>query len=141
MTVKVVVKNTIVWAQIDTAARSIWVNKEWFIQQGGVIIHNDNQGANAVDGRDIEVEGTGYLNLGLWGCMMKETVRVMKTLPSLMLIGRNFWWRYALRLDMGIGIGRITYNKKHYEGKIKQDTKNSGRKGEYKEDNRRRRSR
>jgi hypothetical protein len=50
----------------DTDAQSFWVDKEWFIKQGGKVQHDDNL-AEGADGGRLLVAGKGFLrNLTLW---------------------------------------------------------------------------
>lgn len=87
------------WGIMDTAARSIWVDETWFKYIGGSII-DDEAGAGAADGSNLDVAEKGELSLSSWGCIFKEVVSVMRKLPATVLIGIRFWRQYALMMDL-----------------------------------------
>jgi hypothetical protein len=88
-------------AVIDTGAQSFWVDKAWFLAQGGTI-HDDEGSAEGADGGRLLVAGKGVLPcFTLWGHrFVEQAVRVMESLPSKVLIGSEFWRKYALKLDL-----------------------------------------
>lgn len=49
-----------VWVPMDTAARSVWVDREWFLGAGGTIME-DYRGASAADGHPMLIAGRGML--------------------------------------------------------------------------------
>ena len=46
------------WVPMDTAAKSIWVDEEWYRKRGGAVIE-DQGGADSADGTPIDVSGKG----------------------------------------------------------------------------------
>ena len=120
-------EDMIVWLQvghknvpavIDTAAYSLWADAEWFRQAGGTV-KPDSSAAQAVNGRPLEVAGRGRLTFGLWGCLFESyPVRLMRPLPSKVLIGRRFWIQSKLFLDLGSLRGEIMVNGRRYGGSI-----------------------
>ena len=81
-----------IWTPIDTAALSIWVDHQWFMETGGQMEISDNKySARAADGSNIDVSGSGWLNFSLWGKQFQERVRIMNNLPDKVLMGRKFW--------------------------------------------------
>lgn len=93
-------------APIDTAAFSIWVDYSWFLGHGGRMLTLGGA-ATAADGREIAVKGTGEMAFSVWGENFTEKVRVITTLPTKVLIGRKFWRRNGLVLDLEQGKGSI----------------------------------
>jgi hypothetical protein len=81
-------------AFIDTAAKSSWVDENWFVRKGGTIIPPvNNMRTTGADGREFEVAGEGTLSFQLFGRLFRDIrVRFMKRLPSNVLIGLKFWY-------------------------------------------------
>ncbi len=69
------------WAPIDTAARSVWVDRGWFVDNAGVVEADDGT-ATAADGTELPVAGRGTMRFKLWGADLTENVRVMSVLPG-----------------------------------------------------------
>ena len=109
------------WVPVDTAALSIWVDHDWFIQNGGKVSMCEGT-AEAVDGHRLKVEGVGMLTFELWGRMFDEEVRVLSRLPDKLLIDRKFWRRNALCLDLAANRGVIRVGGARYEGLIEKGT-------------------
>ncbi len=106
-------------AEIDTGARSIRVNPEWLTAQGGVISpsHVKAGGANQ---RPLTFAGEGVLSFRLRGKFFKNyPVKVLPGLKSDVLIGRSFWVKTLLRLDLGIGEGSICVKGKMFSGHVR----------------------
>lgn len=61
----------------DTAVRSIWVDKNWFLKMGGTIVinHYESEGA---DGQKMNVCGAGKLSVLLWGYQFYEKSALWK---------------------------------------------------------------
>lgn len=100
---------------IDTAALSIWVDQAWFESNGGKLISRGGA-AQAADGSDLEVIGTGELEFGFWGLTFREKVRVMSTLPDKLPIGRTFWRKHGLILNLGQNTGSVRYEGARVDG-------------------------
>lgn len=81
-------------------------------------------GAEADDGRLIKLVGHGVLKFELWGCHFEEDMRIMRALPSKVLIGNSFWRKYALRLDLDKNTGSIRCRKKIFRGKVSNEEVN-----------------
>ena len=105
------------WVPVETAARSIWVDYEWFTLRGGSIIPNEGM-AEAVNGHNLNVKGVVLLNFELWGQKFSEEVRVLQNLPDKLLIGRKFWRRHSLRLDLAANCGSIRIHSTWVSGRI-----------------------
>ena len=104
-------------APIDTATLSIWIDHAWFIENGGRLTSKGGS-ANAADGREIGVIGSGKLKFAFWGVKFEEEVRVMSMLPDKMLIGRRFWRANGLQLDLGKNSGSVRQKNRHVHGPI-----------------------
>ena len=115
--IRIVVNRKLLWVPVDTAARSIWVDLSWFLSLGANIVYDD-YGAKAADGRSIEVVGRGTLFFKFWGCCFNEEVRIMRTLPSIMLIGRKFLLKYGVQLDLSNCTGSLQHEGVRYTGII-----------------------
>jgi hypothetical protein len=106
-------------AVIDTGAQSFWVDKEWFLSQGGTI-EDDKIFAEGADGGRLSVAGKGVLPwFTLWGHRgFEQAVRVMENLPSKVLIGSEFWRKYALKLDLQRLCGEIDVEGQTFLGPV-----------------------
>lgn len=58
---------------IATAARLIWLDKDWFIRMGGIFA-SSCESAMAADGSPINAIGTGVLRIRMWVCSFTESV-------------------------------------------------------------------
>ena len=105
------------WVPVDTAAVLIWVDHAWFSQIGGTVLPCEKT-AEAVDGHHLEVVGQGVLKFELWGKRFQEKVKILGKLPDKVLIGRQFWRRNRLRLDLAANCGAIEVEGKTFTGKI-----------------------
>lgn len=105
------------WVPVDTAAVSIWVDYAWFIRIGGNVLPCDEK-AEAVDGHHLEVVGQGILSFELWGRPFHESVRVLHKMPDKILIGRKFWRRNKLHLDLAANCGVIEIDGTRFGGII-----------------------
>ena len=105
-------------AVCDTGAFSLWVDNA-FCRQFGGILHADAHGAAAVDGSELAVSGTGHLSFTLWGCHFdKYHVRVMENLPSVILIGRQFWMKNKAVLDLQSMRGTMLVDGRDHSGAL-----------------------
>ena len=105
------------WVPVDTAALSIWVDSSWFTERGGQILSCDDR-AEGVDGNQLHVEGKGALKFELWGGRFEEEVKVLRNLPDKLLVGRQFWRRNKLRLDLAANQGSIEVDGMTLVGRI-----------------------
>jgi hypothetical protein len=85
-------------AVMDTGAKSIWVDKTWFLGVGGTMKKFYGPGATGADGRSLPVSGNDVLPcFKVWECALDGLeVRVMDHLPSKILVGVQFWIKYSL---------------------------------------------
>jgi hypothetical protein len=67
------------------------------------------RGARGADGSALDVVETGVATFCLWGLLMRNIrVRVMRTLPSGILIGRRLMLRLKISLDFSSGVGSLS---------------------------------
>jgi hypothetical protein len=83
----------------------------------------DGMGA---DGGRLDVAGRGIIEVMLWGRLFQRyKVRVMKSLPSRMLLGRGFMLRYGMLLDLRRGFGsfvvEISHGTVRFSGSIRYE--------------------
>jgi transposase InsO family protein len=107
-------------AVMDTGAKSFWVDKKWFMENGGLLVNCESPGASGVDGRGVAIAGEGLMpSFELWGCKFDDVpVRVMEYLPSSILIGVDFWLKHGLHLDMANLCGTVTVSGVEYGGSV-----------------------
>jgi hypothetical protein len=88
------------WRQdkIDTGAFAICVSPVVHREIGTEPLAKGGD-ANAAEGRALPVLGSGRILLGLWGRTYDVPVRVMRTLPTGILIGRRFLIKHGVDLD------------------------------------------
>lgn len=61
--------------------------------------------------------------LGELTTSLKEVVRVMRKIPTIILIGIRFWRQYELTMDLERNVGSIWNGQKRYCGKlVKQES-------------------
>jgi hypothetical protein len=89
---------------------------------------------NAADGHSLDVAGCGKIDIMLWGRLFPGYhVRVMRTLPSRMPLGREFMLRYNMKLDLGRGLGSFEVKTKHgrdrFNGSIRYGKRELGTRG------------
>ena len=102
---------------IETAALSVWVDHEWFVSHGGRLTPHTGT-ANSVDGSPLQVGGKGRLSFSFWGLRFEEEVRVMSNLPDKLLLGRKFWRRHSLILDLDANEGSVKVREQRHHGPI-----------------------
>jgi hypothetical protein len=91
-------------AVLDSAATNVWFDKEMFADCNGRDLEPATRGAGGADGRTLDVVGTGVVTFSLWGQLLRNIrVRVMRTLPSEILIGRRLMLRLKKSLDFSSG--------------------------------------
>jgi hypothetical protein len=90
---------------LDSAATNIRFNEESFAEFNGRVLEPATRGAGGADGSALDVVGTGVVTFNLWGRLMRNIrVRVMRTLPSGILIGRRLMLRLKMSLDFSSGV-------------------------------------
>jgi hypothetical protein len=100
--VKVSLSGTNVAAQVDTACWSIWLDWKAFLAGGGTDFEGGGE-VNAADGHSLDVAGRGRIDIMLWGRFFSGyQVRVMRTLSSRMILGREFMLRHNIELNLGV---------------------------------------
>lgn len=99
---------------VDTAATSIWVDGFWFRQKGGRVTSRRGD-ACAADGHEIQVAGGGVLGFQKWGVTFTKDVPVMSTFPYKVFVGRRFWKKDKLCLNLGKKIAFIVCNENHVQ--------------------------
>jgi hypothetical protein len=94
----------VVVANVDPVCWSIWL--EWMtFWAGSGTDFEENGEANAADGHSLDVAGREKIGIILWGILFPGfEVRVMRTLPSRMLLGREFILRHNMELDLGVSL-------------------------------------
>jgi len=111
-------------AVVDTGAFSIWMDERFFKSFGGEVIA-DAHGAKDVSDRPIAIAGKGGITFTLWGHEFEDyPVRIMKQLPSKMLIGRKFWLKHQLKMDLFNSRGTLLVNGEFISGSIGLDKQN-----------------
>jgi hypothetical protein len=96
-------------AILDSAATNVWFDEETFAECNGRDLEPATSGAGGADGRALDVVGTGVVTFSLWGRLMRNiSVRVMRTLPSGILIGRRLMLRLKMSLDFSSGAGSFS---------------------------------
>jgi hypothetical protein len=131
--VKVSLPGTVVAANVDTACWSILLDWKTFLAGGGTDFEEVGE-ANAADGHSLDVAGRGKIYIMLWGRFFpRYLVRVMRTLPSRMLLGREFMLRHNVELYLGRGLGSFEVKTKHgrarFNGSIRYGNREVGTRG------------
>jgi hypothetical protein len=93
-------------AVLDSAATNVWSDEETFAECNGSDLEPATRGAGGADGSALDVVGTGVETFSLWERLLHNIcVRVMRTLPSEILIGRPLVLRLKMSLDFSSGMG------------------------------------
>jgi hypothetical protein len=96
-------------AVLDSAATNVWFDEEKFAECNGRDLEPATRGAGGADGSALDVVGTGVVTFSLWGRLTQNIrVRVMRTLPSRILIGRRLMLRLKMSLDFCSGVGSFS---------------------------------
>jgi hypothetical protein len=96
-------------AVLDSAATNVWFDEETFAECNGRDLEPATRSAGEADGSALDVVGTGVVKFSLWGRLMQYIrVRVMRTLPSGILIGRRLILRLEMSLDFSSGVGSFS---------------------------------
>jgi hypothetical protein len=94
LAIKVAPPGTVVVANVDPDCWSIWLEWMTFWAGSGTDFEEGGE-ANAADGHSLEVAGRENIGIKLWGILFPRfEVRVMRALPSRMLLGREFIHRH-----------------------------------------------
>jgi hypothetical protein len=111
--VKESLPGTVVAAIVDTAYWSIWLDWKSFLAGGGTDFEEGGE-TKAADGHSWDVVGCEKIDIMLWGRIFPGyQVRTIRTLPSLILLGREFMLRHSTELDLGRGLGSFEVKTKH----------------------------
>jgi hypothetical protein len=96
-------------AVINTAAYNVWVDEATFFAAHGYELCRGSVGAKRVNGSPLAALGAGRIDFELSGKLFAGvTVRVMKKIPSRMLLGRRFLLNHKIVLDLGAGHGSFS---------------------------------
>jgi hypothetical protein len=131
--VKVSLPGMVVAENFDTACWSIWLDWKTFLAGGGTDFEEGGE-ANAADVRSLDVAGRGRIDIMLWGRLfLGYQVRVMRTLLSRILLGREFMLRHNMELDLGHGLESFKIKTKHgrarFNGSIRYGKREVGTRG------------
>jgi hypothetical protein len=92
-------------AVLDSAATNVWFDEETFAECNGRYLEPATRGAGGANGSALDVVETGVVTFSLWGRLMRNIrVRVIRTLPSGILIGRRLMLRLKMSLDFSSGV-------------------------------------
>ncbi len=108
-----------IWVPIYTAARSVLVDKDWNVNNGGLVME-DGGSATEADGDHLQVAGRGKMRLVIWGDEFMVDVRVMERLPDRIVIGRAFWREHKLVMNLALNIGSIYSRGRRITGPISE---------------------
>ena len=64
------------------------------------------------------MRGEVLLKFELWGHEFTEEVQVLRNIPEKLLIGRKFWRKHSLRLDLAANCGSILIQDVWLTGRI-----------------------
>jgi hypothetical protein len=104
-----------------------WFDEETFAECNGRDLEPATRGAGGADGSALDVVVTGVVTFSLWGRLMRNIrVRVMRTLPSGILIGRRLMLRLNMSLDFSSGVGSFSADtprgSRIFSGRILHDS-------------------
>jgi hypothetical protein len=134
--VKVSLPGTMVAANVDTASWSIWLDWKTFLAGGGTNFEEGGE-ANAADSHSLDVAGRGRIDIMLWGRLFPEyQVRVMRTLPSPIFLGREFMLHHNMELYLGRGLGSFEVNSKHGRARFNESIRYVKARGGHEEERR-----
>jgi hypothetical protein len=92
-------------AVLNSTATNVWFDEETFAECNGRDLEPSTRGAGGAYGSALDVVGTGVVTFSLWGRLMRNIcVRIMRTLPSGILIGRRLMLRLKVSLDFSSGV-------------------------------------
>lgn len=121
VTVHMKVRDRTSWVPLDTGARSIWVDRDWF-RSVGETWNADEYSARAADGHEMVVCGSRVLRFSFWGAEFCETAHVAANLPSTVLMGSHFWRKHSLELNLATDQANIWVNgrriRRSYAGRM-----------------------
>jgi hypothetical protein len=121
--IQVAPQGSVVVANVDPVCWSIWLEWMTFWAGSGTDFEEGGE-ANAADGHSLDVAGREKIGITLWRILFPGfEVRVMRTLPSRILLGREF----VLRHNMELGLGRVLgsfeveakYGRARFNGSIR----------------------
>jgi hypothetical protein len=131
--IKVAPPGTVVVANVDPVCWSIWLEWTTFWAESGTDFEEGGE-ANAADGHSLDVAGREKVGIILWGILFPGfEVWVMRTLPSRMLLGRDFILRHNMELDLGRVLGSFEeetkYDRARFNGSIRYGQREVGTRG------------
>jgi hypothetical protein len=96
-------------AVLDSAATNASFDEEMFAECNGRDLEPATRGAGVADGSALHVVETGVVTFSLWGRLVRNIrSRVMRTLPSRILIGLRLMLRLKMSLDFSSGVGSFS---------------------------------
>jgi hypothetical protein len=131
--IKVAPPGTVVVSNVDPVCWSIWL--EWLTFWAGSGTDYEEGGeANAADGHSLDVAGREKIDIILWEILFPGfEVRVMRTLPSRILLGREFILRHNMELYLGRVLGSFEmetkYGRARFNGSIRYGQREVGTRG------------
>jgi hypothetical protein len=90
-------------AILDTGAFSLWTRRAEFDKAGGKNFITLSTTARSKDGSPLKVEFEGMIQFQLWGRVVSENVRIMKTMAGRVIIGRKIMRQNNVVPDVGSG--------------------------------------
>jgi hypothetical protein len=92
-------------AVLGSAVFNVWFDQEMSVECNEKYLEPATRGAGGADGSALDIVGTGVVTFSLWGRLLRNIrVRVMRTLPSGVLIGRRLMLRLKMSLDFSSGV-------------------------------------
>jgi hypothetical protein len=96
-------------AVLDSAATNVWFDEVTFAECNGRDLEPATRGAGGANESALDEVGTGVVTFSLWGRLMRNIcVRVMRTLPSGILIGRRLMLLLKMSLEFSSGVGSFS---------------------------------
>jgi hypothetical protein len=118
-TVAILLNGVATRASLDTACWDVWVEESKFKAVGGREFTEGGDAAGA-DGTMLLVAGEGTLTMTLWGGSVHLRVRVMRTIPSKVLVGASFMRKYGMVIRLQQGKGFYSLGGIRYHGPVRR---------------------
>jgi hypothetical protein len=136
--IKVAPPGSVVVASVDPVCWSIWLEWMTFWAGSGTDFEEGGE-AKVADGHSLDVAGREKIGIILWRILFPGfEVRVMRTLPSRILLGREFILRHNMELDLGRVLGSFEvvtkYGRARFNGSIRYGQRELGTRGSIAED-------
>lgn len=119
--VSVVISDEALLETVDSAARSILVDKDWFVHTVGSL-PEFCKSAMAADRILRNATGTGVLRLRVWEGSFIESVLIMATVSLKISIGIQCWLRYSFKLNYGKVTDLKLVNRRSHDQNVQQIT-------------------